>query len=95
MNLEKELEELRKRVDRLEIEQQSGKMKQDKLDIVIEQLANFAKLQMDYTHELSRDMKEMKNDLRDLKGVKDELRELRKKVDDLTDYLKNPPANGH
>ncbi|NJO01319.1 MAG: hypothetical protein HC880_06170 [Bacteroidia bacterium] len=44
MNLEKELEELRKRVDRLEIEQQSGKMKQDKLDIVIEQLANFAKL---------------------------------------------------
>ncbi|MDX2303916.1 MAG: hypothetical protein NW226_14005 [Microscillaceae bacterium] len=96
MNLEHEFEELRKRVDMLEIRLNEKDVKESRTEVLLERLLEVARIQAGHSESMNKSLQSIQKDVSEFKDeTRSCLKGLEDQVSKMIDYLKNPPKNGH
>lgn len=95
--------DLEKRVDLLEIYMNEWRTETQKHSSILEEIRNFAKIQIQYAERMEKRVDRIENRLelveKVVQGVKQEIKNrfenLEKGMQGILNYLQNPPKNGH
>lgn len=89
MDIEKEIEAIKKRVDMLEIRATEGDIKESKTEILLERLLEVARIQAGHSESMNKSFEAFRQE------VGKRFESVEQQIANLVDYLKNPPKNGH